>query len=145
MCKPWTGACEGSSARAGRRLCPRSGEGAWLADGCVCPWDLSALLQAQQRRKGTHRRGRHVAASQKLVRVILLREGRMSAAGQMLLPHCRTWYRSVQTLQAVAGATARCVPSAQVTRCPFGCRHMKQTGTRGLVWRPPCSECPLPG
>lgn len=69
----------------------------------------------------------------------------MSAAGQMLLPHCKPLYWSMQTLQAVAGATARCVPSAQATHCSFGRSHMKQTGTRGLFWRPPCSKCPLPG
>lgn len=138
-------ATAGSSALPECRLCLRSGEGTWLATGCTCLWDLSAFLPAQQRRKGTRRCTRHVAASRQLIRVTLLWDCRMSAAGQILLPQCKTLYQSPQTLQAVVGATARCFPSAQATCCSFGCSHMKQTGTNGLFWRPPCSKYPLPG
>lgn len=138
-------ATAGSSALPECRLCLCSGEGTWLATGCTCLWDLSAFLRAQQRRKGTRRRTRHVAASRQLIRVTLLRDCRMSAAGQILLPQCKILYQSLQTLQAVVGATARCFPSALAMCCFFGCSHVKQTGTNGLFWRPPCSKYPLPG
>lgn len=132
MCKPRRGGCEGSSARPGRRLCLCWGTEPGRTG---CPVGFANLPAAQQRRMGTRCRSRHVAASPQPLKVILLWESRMSAAGQMLLPRCKTQYWSMQTLQTAAGAAAGFVPSAQVTGCSFGCGHIKQTGTRGLLWR----------
>lgn len=109
---------------------------------CAC----SAFLQDQHRRKGTGCCSRHVAAHQTAHQsepALAVQDEcmRADAAATLQTPVSV----STQTLQAVAGGTTWCIPSAWVPHGSFGHSHMKQTETQGLFWRSPCSKCPLPG